>query len=687
MAQDAGFLRVVTPDELTAMETADAEAQAAITLSSDTQTPATEFRNYVQLHWNNVRDHRSTSNLDLRLMDALRAFNGSYNPAQLSEIKRFGGSQVYARITANKCRGATALLRDIYFSAERPWRVEPTPEPTVRVDILSKIPELVQMEVQALRDAGQPVDEATVAERMKTLSEEARQAAVRTARTEARKAEKKLDDYLREGGFYDALAEFLVDLPLFPYAVIKGPFVRMVNDVHWVDGEAVEEVRPRMVWERVSPFDIYFTPGAANANNSDIIQRLRWTRADLNELLDLPGWDQDAVRGAITEYDGGLRDWMDPIDEERAWQEGREDPGWNRSNYIDALEYHGSVKGSTLREIGFTAEDDGVDDVDRDYGVQSWICGRYLLKIQINPSPRKRHPYFITSFEKVPGTPIGNALPDLLEDIQQVANASLRALSNNQSLASGPQVVILTNRFGETQDTDELYPWKRWKMIDEPGSGAIPPISFYQPKSNATELLSVYKSMSELADEISAIPRYLTGSGAPGGAGRTASGLAMLMGNANKMLQQVESNIDMEILAPTIGALYDLILLTSDESGFNGDEQIVVKGASMVMAREAERSRQLEFLQMTANPLDSQIIGIEGRASILRDVARDIGLDGDRIAPSETELASRRQQEQIAAKAAAQAQGNQAGAPATDLGPQTNDVVTRNLAATDGGTK
>ena len=686
MAQDAGFLRVVTPDELTAMETANAEAQAALTLSADSQTPATEFRNYVQLFWNNARDHRSTSNLDLRLMDALRAFNGTYNPAQLSEIKRFGGSQVYARITANKCRGATALLRDIYFSAERPWRVEPTPEPSVRVDILAKIPELVQMEVQALQEAGQPIDEATVAERMKTLSEEARQAAVRTARTEARKAEKKLDDYLREGGFYEALAEFLVDLPLFPYAVIKGPFVRMVNDVHWVDGKAVEEVRPRMVWERVSPFDIYFTPGAADANNSDIIQRLRWTRADLNELLDLPGWNQEAVRAAITEYDGGLRDWMDPIDEERAWQEGREDPGWNRSNYIDALEFHGSIKGSTLREIGFSSEEDGVDDVDRDYAVQAWICGRYLLKIQINPSPRKRHPYFVTSFEKVPGTPIGNALPDLLEDIQQVANASLRALSNNQSLASGPQVVILTNRFGETEDTDELYPWKRWKMVDEPGSGNLPPISFYQPKSNAAELLSVYKAMSELADEISAIPRYLTGSGAPGGAGRTASGLAMLMGNANKMLQQVASNVDQDVIAPNIGALYDLILLTSDESEFTGDEQIVVKGASMVMAREAERSRQLEFLQITANPLDSQIVGIEGRATILRDVARDIGLDGDRIVPSETELANRRQQEQIAQKAAAQAQGDQAGAPAADPGPQQNDVVTRNLAATKGGT-
>jgi hypothetical protein len=678
MVQEHGFLRVVTPEELTSQELAESQRQAEKSRGGQDQIPATDFRNFLAQKWSVFRDHRSTSNIDLRLLDALRAFNGVYNPAQLVEIQRFGGSQVYARITANKCRGATALLRDIYFGAERPWSIEPTPDPTVKVDIMSMIPEMVQIEVQARQDAGQPVTEEEVAERIALLRDEAQSAAIRTARTEAQRATRKLDDYLREGGFYQALAEFLVDLPLFPYAVLKGPFVRMVNDVHWVDGEAVEESRPRMVWERVSPFEVYFDPGAASANKSDIIHRLRWTRRDLNDLLFLPGWDQAAIRGALTAYDKGLRDWLDPIDSERAWQEGREDPGWNRSDYIDAIEFHGSIKGSTLRDIGFTMED-GVEDVDRDYSIQAWICGDFLLKIVINPSPRRRHPFWVTSFEKVPGTPIGNGLPDILNDIQQVANASLRALSNNQSLASGPQVVILTNRFSETQDVDELYPWKRWKMVDEPGAGAVPPVSFYQPKSNAAELLGVFKAMSELADEISAIPRYLTGSGAPGGAGRTASGLSMLMSNANKMLQQVASNIDLDIIDPTVGELYDLLLLTREEEDFRGDEQIVVKGASMVLAKEAERARQLEFLQITANPLDSQIVGIEGRAAILRDVAQGIGMDGSRIVPNETELANQRKQAQIT-EAAAAASGDKAGKPAMQPGvPQQNSVTPRNL--------
>jgi hypothetical protein len=53
-----------------------------------------------------------------------------------------------------------------------------------------------------------------------------------------------------------------------------------------------------------------------------------------------------------------------------------------------------------------------------------------------------------------------------------------------------------------------------------------------------------------LADELSAIPRYMSGSNPGGGAGRTASGLAMLMSNASKILQMVAQNIDHDVIQP-----------------------------------------------------------------------------------------------------------------------------------------
>jgi hypothetical protein len=142
-------------------------------------------------------------------------------------------------------------------------------------------------------------------------------------------------------------------------------------------------------------------------------------------------------------------------------------------------------------------------------------------------------------FARKAHTPVGNGLPDILSDIQDVCNAALRSLVNNLSIASGPQVVVNTERLAPDEDGEDMYPWKRWRVTSDPMSNNTQvPISFFQPVSNANELLAVYQKFSDIADELSAIPKYLSGN-ATGGAGRTASGLAMLMGNASKILQTV----------------------------------------------------------------------------------------------------------------------------------------------------
>jgi hypothetical protein len=342
------------------------------------------------------------------------------------------------------------------------------------------------------------------------------------------------------------------------------------------------------------------------------------------------------------------------------------------------------VQGRLLIEAGMTKEQ--IPDPLRDYFVQAWIIGRFIIKVQMAPSPRKRHPYYITSFEKVPGTPVGNGLPDILNDIQEAGNATLRALINNLSIASGPQVVVNDDRLTSDEDGEELYPWKRWHVQTDPmGNNSQKPIDFFQPQSNAQELLGVYQQFVNMADDLSAIPKYLSGGGATGGAGRTASGLAMLMGNASKILQTVAANIDRDVLEPLLGSLFDMIMLTDTSGLLTGEEKVRVLGVSVAVQKETLRARQLEFLQITANPIDSQIVGPKGRAAILRNVASTIGMPGADIVPSEEQLDAM-QKASVAAAAmqgipghggmgnnAAAAQGGQNGTGASgDMGPRTN---------------
>lgn len=687
MVQAIGsVLRVVGPSQLEAADKARAEETEAAQSAIDDGVMSS-IAGYVRKEFDQMKRHRSNtlSGWSDRLLNALRVFNGQYDAAKLNEIRQFGGSEIYARIVAMKCRGASSLLRDVYLSPDRPWGLDPADDPKIPDEIMASIKELVNTEIGGLAAAGQQPDIDQIRDRTQQLVGAARQAAKKKVSLQAHVAEDKLDEILKAGSFYKALAEFISDLPLFPFACIKGPVVRIVPTVTWESNSAVVKQVPRLTWTRVSPFDVWWTPGVSDIEDAAIIERTRLTRADLNDLLDLPGYNQDALKTVLDLYgQGGLVDNWDVTDAERAVQESRENPNLNQSGMITCLEYTGNIQGKMLLDYGM--DKTTVKDPLRDYFVQAWVIGNYVIKVQMAPSPRKRHPYYITSFEKVPGTPVGNGLPDILNDIQEAGNATLRALINNMSISSGPQVVVNDERLSPDEDGEQMYPWKRWHVQSDPmGNSSSPPINFFQPSSNAQELLGVYQKFVDMADELSAIPKYLAGSGATGGAGRTASGLAMLMGNASKILQTVAANIDRDVLDPLLSALYDMVMLTDTSGMLTGEEKVRVLGVSVAVQKETQRARQLEFLQITANPIDTQIMGPKGRAAILRNVATTIGLPGEQIIPTADELDQQEKMAQAQAQAqavpghagmgenAAQAQGGQQDTGASgDMGPRTN---------------
>jgi len=640
-----GFLRVVSPAQL--------DEQERVRLAQTNERPsvrADDLGNYIRNRWYSFQNHRNTTanSINDRLLRAQRMFEGQYDPGKLREIEKFGGSIVYSRLVAVKCRGATSLLRDVYLGADRPWTVDPEEDPPIPAQVAATVAQMVAGEAAQAAGQGVRPDPEQVHLRYVAAMHMAQQAAKRQAQLQAGAAADRMEEILREGGFYSALAKFLVDLPLFPYAVIKGPVVRMAPKLVWTDRRPSLQTVPQMCWERIAPQDFYWDPGAQEIENAECIERQHLTRNDLVSVMDLPGYDQEAVRGALTDYAAGLRDWMDSPDVEQALLQARESPSLNTSHLIDAVEYHGLMQGQMLLDNGVDRAQ--IPDLDREYMVESWVVGRYTIKTQISPSPRQRHPYYVSSFEKVPGTIAGHGLPDILEDLQEVANATLRALVNNMSIASGPQVVINTELLDPTTNEDNLYPWKRWKVFTDPmgGGASRDPVHFFQPNSNAQELMTIYGSISSLADDISAIPRYTTGESLKGGAGRTASGLSMLMGNAQKVLQTVAANIDEDVIRGVLESLYDMVMLTDDTGLLSGSEQIQVNGVVVALQKETEQQKRLQFLQITANPLDAKIVGDVGRARVLRALAGDLGLPDD-VVPDDEQI-----QQQVQAEKQAQ---------------------------------
>ncbi len=352
MADSVGLMRVVTPAEL-----AEQEAKAVSDKALEPEIVRTSLANHIRTAFMDARNHHESEGIRKRLLHDLRTYRGQYDDEKLREIAKFDGSKVYARMTSVKCRGASALLRDIYLFSERPWALEPTPEPTIPDEIGSAISGLVSTEVGTLDAGGQQVDPQSIEDRIAGLVDAARKAEKKNAKKEADKASEVLDDILREGNFYKALNEMLIDLPIFLFACMKGPIVRKVTQLKWrPDGSKAMVTEPKLFWERVSPFDLYFSPGASEVARSTVMERLRFTRDELYDMRDLAGYDADAIDRTLEHMSastGGMAEWLSYFENERAGLENREDPTIDQEHlYIDGLLYNGYVRGQWLLDFG-----------------------------------------------------------------------------------------------------------------------------------------------------------------------------------------------------------------------------------------------------------------------------------------------------------------------------------------------
>lgn len=621
------------------------------------------LRGYIDNELEEMSRFRDHIGLTTRLDNCLRLREGQYDAAQLAAIRAYGGSQIFARLTTNKIRGATAMLRSIFIQGDRPWDVDPTPVPSLPEDIESNISDLVMMETQGLVQAGQQPDPAQIKMRVEQLTRAAQQSARRQSRIEAIESARYIDDILVEGDFYKALNQFLLDFATYPCAVLAGPTAVMKTGVEYVDGQPVRARKPVLTYRRVDLYDIMWAPGARELGNANIIELLRLNRADVNALIGLDGYDEDALLSVLREY--GDSGYHYEQFASQVHDDSQNQGGIFYRTQIEVLAYTGTMSGRDLDTYGLSLPDDAPIEDDLEYQVQAWVCGRYILKAQVDPDPSNRTPYYSAAYEPVAGSIVGTALCELFSDVQEGYNATARGLVNNIAFASGPMVGLNRDRWQAPNDqVVRIQPLMIWQFESDPSATAgEKPIEFYQPNLNAQELISTLSFFQNLADEISGIPRYLTGSDKIGGAGRTSSGLSMLMGNATRTMTSVAGGIDEGVIEPVIQKTYTLVQVTTGTTVLRGDEKIRARGATFAEERETDRMRAIELLQLTANPYDMQIMGMNGRAALLRGATQAFVRTGEEVVPPEDAMLAMQQQQMGAGQAGVTGQVTQPGGP------------------------
>lgn len=598
-------------------------------------------------------DARDNSTVEDSILQDLRMLNGEYDPEDRARIK--GGSSIYMNIGATKMRAAFSWIKDLLLNPKgKPWSLSPTALPELPADMVMQIEQGMAKEFERILKTPPKEGEAPkeAAETIKQVNEKKRDfynAVVEELDKEASfalvKMEKLIEDQLGKGDWDDALSTFIEDFCTAPVAIMKStPAVRKVQT--YIDG--IPTVKEEIIIKnmRVSPLDMYPSPEATDINDGFLCEHIRLSYKEVSNLKSFPGYNSEIIDEVLAM--GPSTNWIvdEGVEDEKAELELRGD-----KTDVDKMTFHGLHCFGTIPTQDLV--DWGLDNACLcneagempDYiEAEIVLINNEVVKASENKDPLGRKPYYKASYQNIPGSWWGRSLPSLMRDIQRMCNACARALANNMGYSSGPIMGLNIDRLADDGDITMLMPLDIVQFTNDPTGNSGRPIEFFQIPSIANELLAVYNQFEQKADDATGIPRYAYGNEKVGGAAQTSSGLAMLLDAASKTIKDAVRHIDKGLIVPRIERQFYFNLLQNPDTNFTGDVEVVALGSSTLTVKGAEQMKRNEFLQITSNPIDQKLMGITGRATLLREIAKDLGLN-ESVIPSRMELKKMEQEE------------------------------------------
>lgn len=659
-------------------------------VAQDRVTAMEALGGYVRRVFDRNADHKRSSGIETRLLKCLRMSRCIYSSEELMAFKAVGAPPIYSGIADSKRRAAMAILGEIFSNpGDKPFTLAPTPKPDVPDHVVAEATvETMKdwLEYVILTNGDFPPPEAVAAYAEKKR-DEITEREIEWAKRCAVRMERKVHDQMVEGGWTSAFSEYSDYVCTYGTAIMKGPVPRVRRRKEVVRSKAGTSkyvMRDKIVveYEAVSPWDIFPSPGAKKIIDGDLCQRVRFTPADLRRFAgskSAKGWRCGVVNSILELHpSGGIHETL-PNDYERRLLES---DGIESSDDcgIEGIEFWGEVRGSVLIELDITKTATNAEIEPEEYYESNvvTVLGRVVFCRIIDQEIGR--PMSKGVFYEAPGSWWGDSLMEKMEATLKVANASLRDLVVNMAQASGPQTVIKDLGRLDPSCTLEQRPWKVWVFNAGPMGQSENPIHVFQPNSNASDLLRVHDWAIKQTDIDTGMPAYTYGSNIAAGAARTASGLAMLTEAASRGSKKVVNVTDQDVIRDTVKRTSDFNMLYDADESIKGDFEVNPSGIIGLILREQESARRRAFLQLTANPIDMQIIGVEGRAVVLREEAKSLSVNPDDVVPSKDKLMEiaalnqAKEQLQLEQQQALTEQTRQDGAPQAQPGEAQSAV-------------
>lgn len=650
-------------------------------------------------------EHRRVSGVDSMLEYAAMSAKMRYSPSQRAVLASCGiDPRNYRPLTAMKCRSARAMLTDIIkASGDKPYVLSPSPVPELPESARRRIAAELAGEIARLlgRNGGAfaSEDEATafyvsVLSRAAQMHGEARRREAEWARERCGRMDAKIHDQLVEGGFVEEFGRLVGYLCVYGTGVMVGPCPRAVPACRCrerdtmagpvVKYERVYEVRP--TYEAVSPWDCYPAPNARRVGDGSLCIRVRYTASELWQYAEAmegrangpEGWQPRTVRALLSRHpDGGVRLEADAYDMVRRDVE-RNSMAGDRDCTLEGVRCFGSFRGGDLVGFGILKTSDGGRvDCSRYYRAEVVVVCGYVVYCRVIDD-RMPLPLAKATLYESPDCWWGDTIADYLYSAQSLQNNALKNIIQNGAVSSNglfycqdvQNVVSLDGSPALAIRAGKMFGFKRGV-----GGSSGAPIGVVQVPDTTQSQLRLLQAAAQMADDDSGIPQYTMGSSQQlSGAGRTASGLAMMSEAACRVVNMCICGLGRDVIIPVVKATHVYNLLNDGDVSIKGDVEVNPAGLMGRILREAESQRRQQMTSMLGqHPVLSRAITVEGFFELVRPELESIGVNPDKVIPSKERMAL--YQEIVDMQAVAQAAQPQAQGVGGEPSPEQANVA------------
>lgn len=557
---------------------------------------------------------------ELRWLQDLRQYRGQYDDDVLSRIGP-NRSRAFVRKTRVKVKTVDSRMADLLFpsNSERNFSVEATTVPNVPAEAARQVANAMA------KQTGRKPTIQEVKEQLKKLANAAAKAMGDT-----------IDDQLTEARYKDAARSVIHSGNLYGTGILKAPLVEKKIRQSFMRDQSgkwklTTEVYTVPFVEYVPLWRFYPDMAATTLEACRyVFERHVMTKAEILRLMDRKSFNAYAIKKYVeARPEGEIATKY--FDTELMQMGDRLAKSQNQTGQYDVLERWGWLDALSLAACGVEIPAERMHET---FFANVWFLPNgEVIRAVLQPINGVTWPYHIYYFDKDETSIFGEGLASIMRGDQTMLNAAVRMVLDNAALTAGPMLEVNTRLVGAGEKITEMFPFKVWPRTGEDPTAQA--IRVLDVPNHIGELSGLVEMFENNADEVTAIPRYMSGENANGGAAGTASGMSMLMGAASIVMKDLISSFDEGITKPFIKALYRWNMQFNKDDSIKGDFDVSATGTSSMVAKEV-RAQQLDaFSQLSANPMDAPYIK---REELLRQRADAHDLKG--VVKTEEEVAA-----------------------------------------------